>query len=90
MRKALIILCVCVVVCRVITEGRNMVPCTNVAFSLEWKSIPIKEKPHREFLDINVRKVKECKTLLEAILWPLRRFQRCPRSLLERGGKPLL
>ena len=82
-----------------------MVPCTNVAFSLEWKSIPIKEnvafslewksipikeKPHREFLDINVRKVKECKTLLEAILWPLRRFQRCPRSLLERGGKPLL
>ena len=89
MRKALIILCVCVVGCRVIT-GKEYGSLTNVGFSLEWKSIPIKEKPHREFLDINVRKVKECKTLLEAILWPLRRFQRCPRSLLERGGKPLL
>ena len=46
---------------RVISEERNTVPYRHVAFfffSFAWKSIPIKEKSHIEFLYTKVRKVK--------------------------------
>lgn len=88
---------VCVVVCRVISEGRNMVPCTNVSFFFflhflplkKWKSIPIKEKPHREFLDINVRKVRESKTLLEAIPLAAEKVPGMPQVSAGEGWKTI-
>ena len=70
-----------------------MVPCTNVSFFFlspsEWKSIPIKEKPHREFLGINVRKVRESKTLLEAIPLAAEKVPEMPQVSAGEGWKTI-
>lgn len=68
MGKAHVLLCVSLMVYRVISEERNTIPCRHVAFSFSfvWKSIPIKEKSHIEFLYTKVRKVKGSKVHLGA------------------------